>query len=185
MGIDLKRKHVKKSIRREPDSQDPYLRLLVKLYRFLARRTGSSFNQVVLKRLCMSRVNRPPVSLSKIVSLGGATHEGRIVVVIGSITNDERLLEVPKLQVCALRFSEAARDRILKAGGRALTLDQLALERPTGTNTLLVQGRRHAREATKHFRGLHGKHAKPYTRSEGKMNRNKHGNEKGKIRVKH
>jgi len=131
----------------------------------------------------MSRVNRPPVSLSKIHALEGAADEGRIVVVIGTVTNDERLLTTPKLSVCALRFTEAARDRILKAGGRALTLDQLALERPTGANTLLVQGRRHAREATKHFRGLHGKHAKPYTRP-SKMGRNK-GNENGKSRKKH
>ncbi|ERE83379.1 60S ribosomal protein L18-like protein [Cricetulus griseus] len=35
---------------KEPKGQDIYLRLLVKLYRFLARRTNSTFNQVVLKR---------------------------------------------------------------------------------------------------------------------------------------
>ena len=36
------------------------------LYRFLARRTDAKFNAVVLKRLFMSRTNRPPLSISKI-----------------------------------------------------------------------------------------------------------------------
>ncbi len=39
----------------------------LQLYRFLVRRTGSSFNAVVLKRLFMSRTNRPPLSLSRLV----------------------------------------------------------------------------------------------------------------------
>jgi large subunit ribosomal protein L18e len=30
------------------------------------RRTDSNFNQVVLKRLFMSKINRPPLSLSKL-----------------------------------------------------------------------------------------------------------------------
>ena len=53
--------------------------------------------------------------------------------------------------MCALRFTEGARTRILKAGGEVLTFDQLALKCPTGKNTLLMQGRRHAREANRHF----------------------------------
>uniref|UniRef100_A0A8C6ZTN6 Large ribosomal subunit protein uL15/eL18 domain-containing protein n=1 Tax=Nothoprocta perdicaria TaxID=30464 RepID=A0A8C6ZTN6_NOTPE len=52
----------------EPRSQDVYLRLLVKLYRFLARRTRAAFARVVLKRLFMSRSNRPPLALSRLVS---------------------------------------------------------------------------------------------------------------------
>lgn len=37
------------------------------LYRFLVRRTGSKFNAVILKRLFMSKVNKPPLSLSRLV----------------------------------------------------------------------------------------------------------------------
>jgi large subunit ribosomal protein L18e len=36
------------------------------LYAFLVRRTDSKFNKVVLKRLFMSKTNRPPLSLSKL-----------------------------------------------------------------------------------------------------------------------
>lgn len=45
---------------------------LPQLYRFLARRTNSAFNKVVLKRLFMSRTNRPPLALSRMVTGGGA-----------------------------------------------------------------------------------------------------------------
>ena len=44
-----------------------FIFLPLQLYRFLARRTNSTFNQVVLKRLFMSRTNRPPLSLSRMV----------------------------------------------------------------------------------------------------------------------
>ncbi|KAJ6414048.1 hypothetical protein OIU84_006791 [Salix udensis] len=45
MGIDLKRGgKSKKTKRTAPKSDDIYLKLLVKLYRFLVRRTGSKFN---------------------------------------------------------------------------------------------------------------------------------------------
>lgn len=41
--------------------------------------------------------------------------------------------------------------RILAKGGEAITLDQLAMRAPTGSNTLLLRGARNAREAVRHF----------------------------------
>ena len=67
-------------------------------------------------------------------------NEAKIAVVVGTITDDVRLLSVPKLKVCALRFTENARVRILKSGGECLTFDQLALRSPKGANTILLQG---------------------------------------------
>jgi len=171
MGIDLDHR-VKRGNRKELHSDDPYLRLLVKLYKFLSRRTNSAFNQLILQRLQMSRMNKPPVSLSKISRLvADKPLDQLIVVVVGTVTNDDRFFEIPKMSVCALRFSKTARNRILKAGGRCLTFDQLAMERPTGNNTLLLRGRRMARESVKHFRGIHGKHAKPYVRKANQKGR--------------
>lgn len=43
-------------------------------------------------------------------------------------------------QICALRITEGARARILKAGGEIITFDQLALRSPKGQNTILLQG---------------------------------------------
>jgi len=94
---------------------------------------------------------------------------GRTAVVVGSVTDDVRFLHHPKLSVCALRFSESARRKIVAAGGECLTFDQLALRSPTGANTLLLRGRRTARKAYKHFgaAGQPHSHVKPYTRKEG------------------
>jgi hypothetical protein len=50
------------------------------------------------------------------------------------------MLTVPKLTICALRLTERARARVLKAGGTILTFDQLAVAAPTGKNTVLLQG---------------------------------------------
>ncbi|EGV94724.1 60S ribosomal protein L18 [Cricetulus griseus] len=63
MGADVRHKD-RRVEHKELKSQDIHLRLLVKLYRFLARRTNSTFNEVVLKRWFISRTNRPPLSLS-------------------------------------------------------------------------------------------------------------------------
>ncbi|KAM0800748.1 ribosomal protein L18e/L15-domain-containing protein [Usnea florida] len=175
MGIDLDRHHVRSTHRKAPKSENVYLKLLVKLYRFLARKTDSNFNKVVLRRLFMSRTNRAPLSLSRLSMLASRGTSEKIaptdktIVVIGTITDDTRLLKVPeKLTVAALHFTATARARIEKAGGECLTLDQLALRAPTGSNTLLLRGPKNAREAVKHF-GF-GPHSgkKPYVESKGR-----------------
>ncbi|KAJ5527994.1 60S ribosomal protein [Penicillium frequentans] len=140
MGIDLDRHHVRSSHRKAPKSENVYLQVLVKLYRFLARRTESNFNKA----------------------------KGKTVVVIGTVTDDNRLLSVPKLSIAALRFTATARARIEKAGGEVLTLDQLALRAPTGANTLLLRGPKNAREAVKHFGFGPHSHKKPYVASKGR-----------------
>lgn len=175
MGIDLDKHHVRSTHRKAPKSDNVYLKLLVKLYRFLARKTDSNFNKVVLRRLFMSRTNRPPLSLSRLSMLASRGTREKIaptdktIVVIGTITDDIRLLKVPeKLTIAALHFTATARARIEKAGGECLTMDQLALRAPTGSNTLLLRGPKNAREAVKHF-GF-GPHSgkKPYVESKGR-----------------
>ncbi|KAF5097922.1 hypothetical protein D0Z00_002219 [Geotrichum galactomycetum] len=153
MGIDSTRKqHVRSGHRSAPKSDNVYLKLLVKLYRFLARRTDSKFNKVVLRSLFLSKINRPPVSISRIArTIKPKDNEGKIVVVTGTVTDDARLYEVPKITVAALKVTETARARILKAGGEIITFDQLARRAPTGQNTLIVRGPRNSREAVRHF----------------------------------
>ena len=60
--------------------------------------------------------------------------------------------------------------RYFKAGGEILTLDQLALRAPTGKQTVLLQGRRSARKAVRHFGapGVPNSHAKPHVRAKGR-----------------
>ncbi|KAF2772563.1 ribosomal protein L18e [Teratosphaeria nubilosa] len=173
MGVDLDKHHVKSGHRKAPKSENPYLRLLVKLYKFLARRTDSKFNKTVLRRLMASKINKAPISLSKIVSVthnpaSAKTYEGKIRAVVGPVTDDNRLYEVPKLTIAALRFTTTARARIEKAGGECLTFDQLALRAPTGSNVVLLRGAKNAREAVKHFGFGPHSHKKPYVESKGR-----------------
>jgi len=175
MGIDLDHRRPTHH-RKVAKSDNVYIKLLVKLYRFLARRTDSSFNKVILRRLFMSKMNRPPVSLSKIARFAAnpkvnektPKNADRTVVVVGTVTDDNRLLTTPKVSVAALRFTATARARIEAAGGECITLDQLALRSPTGANTLLLRGPKNAREAVKHFGMGPHKHKKPYVESKGR-----------------
>merc|ERR1711988_674877 len=91
--------------------------------------------------------------------------------VVGSVTDDKRVFEVPELKVCALRFTEAARARIVKAGGECLTFDKLAMRSPLGKGTVLLRGPVKSREAERHFGkapGVPNSSTKPYVRSEGR-----------------
>jgi len=152
-----------------------YLRLTEKLYRFLSRRTDAKFNKIVLKRLHSSKVSKAPVSLSKLTRYAEkakTANKGKDLVfaVVGTITNDIRQLEISALNVCALRFTEKARERIVAAGGKCLTFDQLAINRPKGENVVLLRGSR-MREAKLHFGrapGLPGSTTKPYVRAKGR-----------------
>jgi large subunit ribosomal protein L18e len=103
--------------------------------------------------LFLSKINKPPISLSRITKEVSTYPEAaeKVVVTVATVTDDNRMLIVPKLTVAALRFTRAARERILNAGGEVLTLDQLALRAPTGKNTILLRGKRNTRESVKHF----------------------------------
>lgn len=57
-------------------------------------------------------------------------------MIVGTITDDQRVYEIPAMKVAALRFTETARARIVNAGGECLTFDQLALRAPLGQNTV-------------------------------------------------
>uniref|UniRef100_A0A2K5S5M2 Large ribosomal subunit protein uL15/eL18 domain-containing protein n=1 Tax=Cebus imitator TaxID=2715852 RepID=A0A2K5S5M2_CEBIM len=154
MGADIRHNKDRKVGRKETKSQDIYLRLLVKLYRFLARRTSSTFNQVVLKRLFLSCTNRPPPSLSPMMwKMKIPGRENETAVVVGTTADDVRVQEVPELKVCALRVTS-----------RICTFDQLALDSPKGCGTVLLS------EMYRHFGKAPGtphSHTKPYVRSKG------------------
>ena len=151
MAIDmLNLCNKKQHVRKHTDSTDPYMVLLVKLFKYLARRTRSPFNAEVCKRLMKSRTNRPVVSLSKI-HRNLRRHPEKTAVVVATVVDDVRMLDVPKMSVCALRFTSSARARSEKAGGECITLDQLAVRKPTGSNTVLLRGRRSTRKACRYF----------------------------------
>jgi large subunit ribosomal protein L18e len=121
----------------------------------------------------MSRVNKPPISVSKVARYMAKNPE-KTAVIVGAVTDDIRLTELPKLSVCALRFTAGARARITKSGGECLTFDQLALKAPKGTGTVLLRGSKW-RESLTHFghrTSVANPHThtnvKPYVRSKGR-----------------
>ena len=120
----------------------------------------------------MSKVNRPVMSVSNIAKYLINRNESSplTVVVVGAVTDDERMTTLPKMSIVALKFSKSARSRIVSAGGEALTFDQLAVRSPTGENTILLRGKKNSREAVKHFGipGRPGSHVKPHVRSKGR-----------------
>ncbi len=119
----------------------------------------------------MSRISRILSKDNLAVAQGTTKFTQRIVAVVGSVTNDNRLLQVPQgLRVCALKFTSAARARIQQAKGQCLTFDQLAQIAPTGKNVLLLRGPRD-REAKRHFGlypGQKDSHTAPRVRCEGR-----------------
>ena len=166
---------------RKTKSTNQYIKTLIKLYSFLGRRTESKFNSTVHKRLNQTRLNRYPMSISRIsktlshdnaaVVEGQTKFNSRIVALVGTVTNDTRFLNVPEgLRICALKFTTEARQRITAAKGQCLTFDQLAQIAPTGKGVLLLRGPRD-REAKRHFGlypGQKGSHSAPRVRSEGR-----------------
>lgn len=143
----------------------------------MSRRTDAKFNQIVHKRLNQSRLNRYPISVSRITRhlsknaapvAEGANKFARTVAIIGTVTNDDRLLNLPEgLKIAALKFTQTARNRITAAKGTCLTFDQLAQLAPTGKGVLLLRGPRD-REAKRHFGlypGQKGSHTAPRVRA--------------------
>merc|ERR1711982_48843 len=164
MGIDLhKQGRIRAKNFSNATTPNLYHGLLIKLYAFLARRTDSKFNQIVHKRLNQSATTRYPMSISRLTKVANTEEKrSKTLVVVGNVLNDERMINVPKMTVCALRFTTAARERITKAGGRCITFDQLAKEAPKGQNTWLLRGHR-SREAMRHW-GIPRDGAKPYAK---------------------
>mmetsp|Transcript_40918 Transcript_40918/g.89123 ORF Transcript_40918/g.89123 Transcript_40918/m.89123 type:complete len:189 (+) Transcript_40918:79-645(+) len=172
MGIDIGRAggRIRKSGRKTCKSDNPYMRLLTKLFKFLARRTDSNFNKAIHKRLIAPRRIRAPLSLSRLAKFMTGK-DGKVGVIVATVTDDIRMIECPKMSVCALHFTERARARIKKAGGECITLDQLALRAPKGSGCVLLRGPTKARKAERYFGkapGVPNSTTRPRVRSKGR-----------------
>lgn len=71
----------------------------------------------------MSKVNKPPLSLFKLIRFMKGKGD-TITVVVGTMTDDIQVYKVPNLKVTALRLAETARVRIEKVGGECLTFSK-------------------------------------------------------------
>lgn len=80
-----------------------------------------------------------PISLKRLAE-AQAENKGKIIAVPATVTEDARVWEVPNMTVCALKFTETARARIVGAGGSCITFDQLAQQDPYSENVVVVKG---------------------------------------------
>ena len=66
---------------------------------------------------------------------------------VGTVMDEMRVQEVPKLKECALHVSTHAQSSILEAGSKILTFNQLSLDSPKG----LLSGPRQGQEVRSRF----------------------------------
>ncbi|CAD7687480.1 unnamed protein product [Nyctereutes procyonoides] len=108
----------------------PFLMLLVNLYRLLAGQTSSTFNRVVLKGLYLKLCYQ----------------ENKTTILVGTVMDDVRVQEVPKLKVSSLHMSH-----ILKTRSKIFTFNQLALDSCKGCGTILFSDPWKGLEVYRHF----------------------------------
>uniref|UniRef100_A0A3B3VJP8 Ribosomal protein L18 n=1 Tax=Poecilia latipinna TaxID=48699 RepID=A0A3B3VJP8_9TELE len=92
--------------------------------------------------------------------------DNKVAVVVGTVTDDIRIQDIPKLKICALKVTDRARRRIVKAGGQVMTFDQLALSSPKGHGTVLLSGTKIEILICPNFYSL--LLSRPYVRSKGR-----------------
>jgi large subunit ribosomal protein L18e len=142
MGIYISSNIGKKRFNRSSiQSKNIYYNMIFKVYRFLTRRTNSKFNFSILKRLQMSRTNQSTISLTRLIRLS-LNNLTKTIVVVGKVLNDDRVINIPKITICALRITNSTKKRIIAAGGTIIRFDQLAVCNPMGKNTILIRGAR-------------------------------------------
>lgn len=117
----------------KPSKSNPHLQRVVAELRAVSRENGSRIWGDVADRLERSRRNWSEVNLSR---LSRYAAKGDQVVVPGVLlaTGD---LSAP-LTVAAFRASSAARKKIEAAGGRTLSLLELATQNPRGSGIRIM-----------------------------------------------
>jgi large subunit ribosomal protein L18e len=118
---------------REIRATNPMIKRVV-----IALRRAYKQHHTRLWRDLIERVNKPKrkrivVNVSRI---NRYTQANDIVVVPGKVLG-AGLIDHP-VTVAALWFSKSAKEKIKKVGGRVLTIEQLILERPTGSSVKII-----------------------------------------------
>jgi len=116
-----------------PFKTNPRLRRVVQELRDLSRENQVAVWRDVADRLERSRRNWSEVNLSRLARYAS---KGEQVVVPGVLLASGEI-RVP-VTVAAFRASEAARKKVATAGGKALSLLELAVQNPTGRGVRIM-----------------------------------------------
>jgi len=117
----------------KPSKTNPHLRQVVRELREVSREAGVAIWRDVADRLERSRRNWSEVNLSRLSRYGS---KGEQIVVPGVVLATGEI-STP-LTVAAFRASSAARRKIEAAGGRAISLLELAVQNPKGSGVRIM-----------------------------------------------
>lgn len=112
---------------------NPHLQRVVRELREVSRETGAAIWRDVAERLERSRKNWSEVNLSRLsryATKGDQIIVPGVVLATGDITTP--------VTVAAFRSSSAARKKIEAAGGRAISLLELAVQNPQGSGIRIM-----------------------------------------------
>src|SRR3989442_4554272 len=113
---------------------NPHLQRVVRELREVSREAGSAIWRDVADRLERSRKNWSEVNLSR---LSRYAAKGEQIVVPGVVLATGEI-KTP-VTVAAFRTSAAAQKKIEAAGGRAITLLELAVQNPKGSGIRIMR----------------------------------------------
>jgi large subunit ribosomal protein L18e len=110
---------------------------LRRLIRYLRKKSNEENVKIwkdIAWRLERPRRQRAEVNLSRI---NRYTKEGDMVIVPGSVLGAGNLDH--KVIVAAWKFSEKAREKIIQAGGEAITIEELVERNPKGSGVIIME----------------------------------------------
>lgn len=119
---------------RRTRSTNPELLATIRLLRKEAHKNQAAIWRVVADRLSSSRRRRLTVNLSR---LNRYTQEKETVIVPGKVLGTGRI-DHP-LSVAAFAFSTRAKQKIIKAKGKCLSISRLVKDKPNGSSIKLME----------------------------------------------
>ena len=118
---------------RTVEFEDPKRLELIKALKESARKEEAGIWGILADELSRTGRNRREVNLWK---LSEDTKEGETVVVPGKVLGDGDIDH--KIHVAAYKFSENAKKKIEKSGGKSMTINELVKKNPKGSNIRLI-----------------------------------------------
>ena len=113
---------------------DINLRRLIRYLRKKSNEEGVRIWKDIAWRLERPRRQRAEVNISRI---NRYTTEGDTVIIPGSVLGAGKLDH--RVTVAAWKFSEKAREKIVEAGGEAITIEELMERNPKGSGVVIME----------------------------------------------
>ena len=118
---------------RTVEFEDPKRLELIEELQESAVKEGAEIWKTLAGELSRPRKNRREINMWK---LSKFTKEGETVIVPGKVLGDGDLEH--RIDIAAFKFSEAAKKKIEKSGGKIISIKDLIKKNPKGSNLRLI-----------------------------------------------